>query len=70
MKLSAFEEVAALIGSTTVLPAITLRTFTLTDSKPMHDPMQDPTHGYTSIYCAIGYIISNSYSAEKPKGMR
>lgn len=70
MKLSFFEEVAALFSSATVLPAITLRTFTLTDSKPMHDPMKDPSHGYASIHCAIGYIISNSYSAEKPKGMR
>lgn len=44
MKLSSFEEVAALFSSATVLPAITLRTFTLTDSKLMHDPMKDPTH--------------------------
>jgi len=44
MELSAFEKVAALLGSATVLSTITLWTFTLADSKPMHDPMKDLTH--------------------------
>jgi hypothetical protein len=71
MKLSSFEEVAALVGPAAMVSLLTPSTLAVAvATKMVPDPMQNPTHDYTSIQCAIGYIISNSYSAEKPKGMR
>lgn len=72
MELSAFEEVAPLAFSTAVGANFTLRALTLAVATKVPDPMKDPTHITPpfSIHCAMGCIIPDSYSAEKPKGMR